>query len=407
MSLALTLLQRDLMHWPRRRGFYLKRLVFVGICALIVLWAFGIAAISGSTTMGLQLFHSLSATVLFCACVFSGTTSGLNLMREKRERTLGLLFMTDISIPEQVVGKTMTGAFVIVTTLLSTFPMFVLCATLGGVSPAQIAAAFVILLGTVTVGSCAGISAAASASTERALIGRVLALVALVFAALPMAVFVFGGRNSAIVSLVLPIVSPFIALNHVGDGSRLSSGYWNCGFNLLLGLPFVFAAMRALPREFDPKPNPLLAWMQRSRTRAGHAPNRASVAFNTRNPVLTKDVHCVCRGHRREWVVASTITAVIIAVVSVTTAWINVATLSEALAAAGIGAAVVCAFTSGIFAIIRSARSFNSEKEDRTLELLVMSDLTERQIIWGKLGAIAVSVLPWLVIGCVGGALFT
>ena len=97
---------RELQSAARRRGIYRSRYM-AGICALAggafaLFWS---AYLPGKTPPGLALFWFLSAVaaILCFAAGFLLTCDSIS--REKREGTLGLLFLTSLGLHEIVLGK--------------------------------------------------------------------------------------------------------------------------------------------------------------------------------------------------------------------------------------------------------------------------------------------------------------
>jgi ABC-type transport system involved in multi-copper enzyme maturation permease subunit len=401
MNLTLCFLRRDLLARPRLRGFYLKRMGFVLLGGLVVLWGTAAGGLSGSTTVGLQIFQSLASMVLFAVCVLSALTAGLSLMREKIERSLGLLLLTDMSCRQQVAGRLLANAFAMLILTLSVLPLFALAGTLGGISPLQIGAAFLILAGTIFLGCCLGLLCAALAGSERQFTGLAVLLGLAVFAGLPLLVSLGGLALKRPTGWILNIVSPFAAMAALGRGILGTSAVESCLFSAALGLPLLDLAYRLLPRSVLRESSPRIAgrgWRRllRKRRRARQPPILG-------NPVAWKDQNFFYGGILREWRIAGFLT---LPAVGGTSCLIALALGAEAETAATVTLTVVALTAGFVFAVgtvVRSARAFNTEKLNRTLELLLTSDLEEKEIVGGKIRAVALSTLPWLVFAVAGG----
>jgi ABC-type transport system involved in multi-copper enzyme maturation permease subunit len=404
-----TLIRRELLSAPRSRWFYLRRLGFVGLCSLIIIWGQLLVWLTGTSTAGLVLFQSLSQTVLFLACVLSGVVSGLSVIREKTERTLGLILLTDISCTQHIAGKLLTSNSAMVITVLSAFPLFVLSATLGGISAGQIAGAFLVLLGTIFLGCCMGLLAAAATRTERTMLSLELGLTLFLFLALPLGIGILANYEPSLQAAEqwLDVISPFLAMQAVTRGVDLAAGGRSLLFSLALGLLFLWPAQRLLPRDVLREGRE--PFFRSIRTRLGLVSRRRRQAAPALpasvNPVAWRDGHFRYGGPARAWAFCGLVAMPAVAAVAALIAWLAKSGAEDAVVPTlgTMGGLAAAAFA--LLAVVRSARAFNSEKAERTLELLLASDLSEKEIIRGKIRAIVLSVLPWLCCAAACGLL--
>jgi hypothetical protein len=88
-------------------------------------------------SVGRSLFDTLS-TLAFGLCLLAGIfTTSVCLTEEKQSRTLGLLFLTDLTGHDVVLGKLATISLNTVQTLVGIFPVLAVSLILGGVSSGE------------------------------------------------------------------------------------------------------------------------------------------------------------------------------------------------------------------------------------------------------------------------------
>ena len=133
---VLPLVSRELNVALRRPWAVLLRKWVGGGTMAATVWALMAWDNSGGR-MGVTLFHFFT---LFAAsaCIFIGIflTSDC-LSREKREGTLGFLFLTDLYPADVVLGKLSAAGIVPASLLLAMFPGFAVCQLAGGVSAGE------------------------------------------------------------------------------------------------------------------------------------------------------------------------------------------------------------------------------------------------------------------------------
>lgn len=93
---------------------------------------------------GFLLFQILALVQLVTVLFLAPLSVAGSVAQEKDRRTLVLLLMTDLSNHELVLGKLLAGLLSVGTMLLAALPVFALCLLLGGVSWSQVLGAFVV-----------------------------------------------------------------------------------------------------------------------------------------------------------------------------------------------------------------------------------------------------------------------
>src|SRR5690348_13115289 len=101
----LPIVERELIEASRRRGTYWIRLAAAAVGLLIGGWVMLMTHNQPPAQLGIALFVALSiAAFVYCLSVGIFRTADC-LSEEKREGTLGLLFLTDLKGYDIVLGK--------------------------------------------------------------------------------------------------------------------------------------------------------------------------------------------------------------------------------------------------------------------------------------------------------------
>jgi hypothetical protein len=104
------------------------RLVFGGGSMLLAIWSILVSATSSGTKIFTVLI-AIAAALSMAVAVFGASDS---ISRERREGTLGFLFLTDLQASDVVLGKISAAGLVPLYTLLGMFPAFAVCVLVGG-----------------------------------------------------------------------------------------------------------------------------------------------------------------------------------------------------------------------------------------------------------------------------------
>lgn len=179
----LPVIAREMSVQARRKATY--RLRFgAALCALGVMFWLLIVSSAGaaSVAQGREIFGILAAiSFVFCLAAGAWVTSDC-LSEEKREGTLGLLFLTDLKGRDVVLGKVTAGSLSALYCLLGILPVLALAILLGGVALAGVARMSLVLLNTMFLSLAAGAFVSSISGNERrAMIGTGALLLAITF----------------------------------------------------------------------------------------------------------------------------------------------------------------------------------------------------------------------------------
>ena len=251
----LPIVGRELRVASRKRGTYWSRVMAASVALLI---AFGIIAINELSRgvmrgqLGTALFQTLSWMCFIFVCAGGMFLTSDSLSEEKRDGTLGLLFLTDLRGFDVVLGKLIAHSLRGAYGLVAAFPILGLSFLLGGLSGEQFWRLALVLCNTLFFTLAIGVFiSAVSREGQRAMFGT--AGVCLVFLALTWLVdwaiaswdpSKFVGR----LSLASPL-SAFLQLQPGRSGTFWKSMGWVHAF----GWFFLVAACVAAPRSWQEK----------------------------------------------------------------------------------------------------------------------------------------------------------
>jgi hypothetical protein len=236
----LPVVERELRVAARRRAAYWWR---VGACLLVLAVMAWLAWVAGATFFspqrsGRPLFTVLSVVAFVLCLGVGGALTADCLSSEKREGTLGLLFLTDLRGYDVVLGKMAATSLAAVYALLAVLPVLALAVLLGGITQLALAGTAVSLLNTVFFSLTAGLLVSALSRDERrAASGTAVLLFGITFG-LPLVAWGleeltrWPGRNGLADLIALPSPAIGFALgmdqlvNATGPGGPSAARFW-------------------------------------------------------------------------------------------------------------------------------------------------------------------------------------
>jgi len=178
----LPVVDRELRVAARRPGTYLGRALAALVAVGVFGWLFLIQRGARSDELGMALFVSLSV-VAFIFTLFAGMVfSADSVSREKRDGTLGLLFLTDLRGHDVTLGKLAASSLAALYGLVAVLPVLALSLLLGGVTASEYWRVVGVLLVSLFTSLSLGMVASTLAEdARRAGAGAFLLLLALLF----------------------------------------------------------------------------------------------------------------------------------------------------------------------------------------------------------------------------------
>ena len=381
----LPVVDRGLRVAARRRGTYWTRLLFAGVCAGIVslVLMFAWVAQGGTSGVGAGLFYFLTLIVLGFSAFAGVFLTADCLSEEKREGTLGLLFLTDLKGYDVVLGKLLATSVPAIYGVLAVFPVLAITLTMGGVTAGEFWRMTLVFMNTLCFSLSVGMLVSSVSQQENRAMTGAAGMILLVSGGLPLAEFVLN-HSGVPVRFAVGLPSPLTAWHLAFDASNRLWGrsfwvslLWTHG----LSWSFLISASVLLPRLWRQREGMIPRTTRPSPQADARLPERAT----KRTELL--EVHPVywlnSRGNSWPWI---TWTATVLA-------W--VAVLLPAGLLWGIGASTPLFFLSVPFASllftaparievgIQASRFFSETRRTGALELLLCTPLTTEEIVKG------------------------
>jgi ABC-type transport system involved in cytochrome c biogenesis permease component len=293
----LPIVERELRVAARQPKTWWRRVLTMGVA--LAVFAFVYLTVGQWTSLsgiGQQLFSMLSGFGMVYALLAGPLATVDCLSHERREGTLGLLFLTDLRSYDVVLGKTVAASLNIVLSLMAALPVVALPILMGGVSLTQLTFVMLALVNIMFLSLAIGVCASSLFASSRASLAATLAF--LLFLSLGL-VFVgeeilririgTGSRAAAYFYMVCPIYTMECCLG--GSMRAPMREYWlNMGGMHALGWVCLFVACRRTANSWRDLPASarVRRWRERlERWRKGSVASRLAwrESMLARNPV--------------------------------------------------------------------------------------------------------------------------
>ena len=326
---------REAMTAPRRFRHYLARTTYSG-GMLVLMWTawqvlVGFQRVESAgdvARFGSVLFRLLSVVQLALAMFFAPIVACSSISSEKDRRTLDLLLMTDLTNWEIVMGKLLGSLLQMGVLLACSVPVFSVCLLLGGASPEQVARVFAVTAAAALASGSLGILMAAARDKT--------------FQALALTVLI----------IAIYLVGVAIAMLRVWNPSRG-------------GPTYLREAAEELERRLAAEPK---------------EPERSRSIWD--NPVLWREM-CTRAYGRRPLVIK---VAYVLVFAMIAAGFYLAASGSSQVGRLDVAKALVpIVITSLILINVQAVTSITSERDVRALDLLLVTDLTPKEFIFGKI----------------------
>ncbi len=259
MRNLLPVVERELRVTARQKALYVHRglLAFVamGIAGMLMFFMWRLPP----SRMGISVFYTLSCLAFIHAATVGIWITSDCISQERREGTLGLLFLTDLGGLDIILGKLTATSLKALTGLLAIFPVLAIPLLLGSVESHELWRVMLVLGNTMLLSLAAGIFVSTlSHSPKSALVGTFLMVVALLGGA-PLLLWLIGflggesligegvfqkaSLHSAIYGLILGFQS-----NYLTEAASYWQSLW---INFFLTIGFISAASILLPRTWQ------------------------------------------------------------------------------------------------------------------------------------------------------------
>jgi ABC-type Na+ efflux pump permease subunit len=399
---------REFQTVPRRGAHYLARSASLGL-----LWVIGVTAwqaavgwhrtaLLGETArFGLMLFQIFTYVLLTLLLFFAALSAASTVSQEKDRRTFILLLLTDMRDYEIVLGKLLGSLLPIGLLLLGSTPVLAVLLLLGGIAPEQVLQAVLILAATAFgSGSLGGLVALWRDRTFQSLALSVLFLVLYLCVARGVALLPFVSADAA--PTVEAWLDPFMALQSVLEvSSRHSALHPAYGyFTVMVGLSALINVVGIWRlRKWNPRGEPIMQRERaedddKDRAKAHAAPGAVRRVWQ--NPILWREVRTLAYGRRPLLIkLAYFLVLGLICYFTLSRA-IHPSTSGRQPFAAAVGIVPV-AILSMLLVSAQAVTAITSERDGGALDLLLVTDLTPKEFIFGKLLGITWNVKEFLL----------
>ena len=432
---------REVVTAPRRARLYVFRAAYA--LALLVLLSTAWQVLTGTQVVrnvgdlarfGATAFQLLAPLQLAVALFFSALSAGAAVAQEKDRRTFELLLLTRLSNAQLVLGRLFASLLAVLSLIVAALPLFVILAMMGGVSIAQIGRTFAVAAASAIVaGSLGSTLGLWREKTFQTLAMTVLALVIWLGVGEALAAGVlgrsWGGLDcetlAACISpwrATLEAVRPFLETDvSLGPLASTVEGFLIFAAALCIALNATAIALvrvwnppretrvgrREMDEEERPSPN-LAALVEANPTPAAEAPQspiaRARLGSLSReqhpiaaarrlartrevwdNPILWREVRTWAYGRR---ILIVRLAYLLIFAVSAVAVY-NMVHPGGRIARAELALPIAPLFMLSLVLInAQAVTALTSERDARALDLLLVTDLTPKEFIYGKLGGI-------------------
>jgi hypothetical protein len=266
----LPIVERELRVAARRRSAFWTRLVAAGVAIGIGAWTlwFG-GASSSAASLGGPLFTGLSF-IAFVFCWLAGPIFTADLLsEERREGTLGLLFLTDLAASDVALGKLVTASVTSFLSLLAVVPVLAIPILLGGLALDEFGRIVLVLLNTLFLSLATGLMVSAGSRHARSAMAVTFFLL-LVLTSVPplLGEFLVKSLEWNPLFEAVTVLSPGFAYfsAQTANYPRMAPAFWLSLAGLhLLAWGFVGLSCWLLPRVWreGTEGRAMLTWQQR------------------------------------------------------------------------------------------------------------------------------------------------
>lgn len=409
---------RELTTVPRKRSHFATRCAQIGLLTIlgITAWQASIgftneATLGDAARFGSSLFQIVVYVQLMLLTFFAALSAASAVSQEKDRRTFILLLLTDMRDYEIVLGKLVGALLPITVFLLTAVPFSALLLLLGGIDPRQVIESAVVLLAACfAAGSLGGLVALWRERTYQALALAVLFIV--IYECLMIALDTIGPRFAPGVDWlrIRMTLDPFAALYGVLEpptGGWDFSPAWGFALAMLtlciilngIGLwglrrwnPSGETLMQREGPDVDPEAHLNDEELAAFRAQAHAAPGKRRPVW--KNPILWREICTKAYGNRPlvvKFAYATVAAMILFFAWSIAT---KPGTREAFVSAYGMVPIMVISM---LLVAAQAVTSITSERDGGALDVLLVTDVSPVEFVFGKLLGIVYNTKEFLI----------
>lgn len=372
----LPIVERELRVRARQKATFRVRIgAAIIACLILIFFLFTTGAFLSPSRTGQTAFWFLS-TLAFLWCLFEGPRNTADaLSEEKREGTLGLLFLTDLKGYDVVLGKLLATSVNSFYGVLAILPPLGVPLLLGGVTPGEFWRMVLLLIVTLIFSLTAALLISSASRDERRAWFAAALLIGFLAAVPPL--FRWAPFPT---TMLLGVLSPTPAFYSLEDAvfDRRPESYWHSVLGVhLLSWAFLVAACLTLPISWQDKPTQKANRELRARARLRHEVERR------RSMHLNPVVWMLTREKRADWFVWALIAAVAIPALGIAVSTKNSSWVFGPLIAMALGVNMLL----GVWVAVKACFMIADARDSGALNLLLTTPITPQQIVEGHMEA--------------------
>jgi ABC-type Na+ efflux pump permease subunit len=410
---ALPIVDRELRVASRRRSTYYSRSGAALIGLAVMLWAMMAMNRSAPQYLGKALFSSMSVVLFIYSFIAGIRVTSDSLSEEKREGTLGLLFLTDLRGVDIVFGKLVATSLRVFYGLIAVFPVLAVSLLLGGVTYGEFGRVVIVSMGLLLFSLSAGLLGSALAVDERKAFSLAFLIAAACVFVFPLVGWWWAERTRTSFAPGFWLPSPAAGCFLVDEMGYKRYPEWfasNVACTLVYSLLFFALACRIVPKSWQIRSESgrRVPWRDRLDNWVnGSAEARKSL----RAQLLEVNPFCWLAGRERGKIIAVWLFLVACAAVwfwgywRFTRDWLDVVNYSMTM--------FLVHLLFKIWFAGEASRRLAEDRQSGALELLLSTPLSPRDIVWGQwlalfrqfggpLCAVLLADACFLVMGIVG-----
>lgn len=396
---------------PRRSRHFIHRTAYAAGLFILLCTAWQVLAgtqvirnTGDFARFGAMAFQLLAPLQLALAMFAAALLSAASISAEKDRRTLDLLLLTDLTNSQFVLGKLFGSLLLIWAPLLAALPIFALAILFGGISPGQVGRGLAVTLATTLLAGSLGTTLALW--RDKTFQTLAITAIVIVFWLVFWEVVGAGALGThwvdietqkwaiafspwqAILAATQPIEQTVSESFRVGDGVTLfiptalaisaALATWGT-LRFRVWNPHQETDRGRIPAEeeghaqIDPS----------ARARMHDAPGKARTVWS--NPILWREIRTWAYGRKVLLVRAAYLVLCVLAAAML----YGLAQGDDGLTRIGAATALVPLFVLGLVLVnAQAVTSITTERDGKALDLLLVTDLSPREFIFGKLAGV-------------------